>query len=233
MREAWGFLTVLGGARVPTPRAWRWFPVVGAVVGALVGLAWWAGAEVLSPLAAAVVAVGADLALTGLLHVDGLADTADGLLPHADPERRLDIMRRADIGAYGVTIVVLVLVARVAGFAARPASIGLVVALWCASRTVVAVAPAYLRYVREQGLASELLVAPTPRWPAVAVIGAAVIGWLAVGIAGIAGVAAVIAGAVAVLFLARARIGGYTGDVLGAAIVVGETVGLLVAGARW
>jgi adenosylcobinamide-GDP ribazoletransferase len=62
---------------------------------------------------------------------------------------------------------------------------------------------------------------------------AGALGWVATGVSGVAGVAAVAAGSVAVLVLARARIGGYTGDVLGAAIVVGETLGLLVAGARW
>ncbi len=237
MREAMAFLTVLGRAAAPSPRAWRWFPVVGAVVGALVGVVWWATGEVLFALPAAVCAVGADLALTGMLHVDGLADASDGLLPHADRPRRLDIMRRPDVGAYGVAVVTVVLLARVAGFATRPASIVLVAALWCAARTVVAVTPAWTPYARTGGLASALLgdgAATRAGWlPALALPAAAALAWLAIGIEGAVAVLAVVLGAVGVLLLARRRIGGFTGDVLGAAIVVGETIGLLVAGARW
>jgi adenosylcobinamide-GDP ribazoletransferase len=233
MREAMGFLTVLGGATTPTPRAWRWFPVVGALVGAAVGTVWWATGEVLAILPAAVCAVAADLVLTGMLHVDGLADAADGLLPHADRARRLEIMRKPDIGAYGVAVVVLFVVARVAGFTARPASIALVAALWCASRTVVAVAPAWLPYARDAGLATPMLATRVAWWPVLALPVAAAVGWLAIGVEGAVGVAAVVAASAIVLLFARRQIGGFTGDVLGAAIVVGETVGLVVAGARW
>jgi adenosylcobinamide-GDP ribazoletransferase len=233
MREALGFLTILGGARTPTPRALRWFPLVGLLVGALVGVVWWAAGELLLALPAAAVAVVVDLAVTGLLHVDGLADASDGLLPHAGRERRLQIMREPGVGAYGVAVVAVVLIARVAGFAALAPSVGLVAALWCASRTVVAAVPRWLPYVREEGLASAVVSVPPAAWIALGVPAAAAVGWWASGIGGLAAVAAVVVGSVAVLALARARIGGYTGDVLGAAIVVGETVGLLVAGARW
>jgi adenosylcobinamide-GDP ribazoletransferase len=233
MREAMAFLTVLGRATTPSPRAWRWFPVVGALVGAGVGVVWWATGEVLVALPAAVCAVAADLALTGMLHVDGLADASDGLLPHADPQRRLDIMRRPDVGAYGVAVVAVVMLARVAGFSARPASIALVAALWCAARTVVAVTPAWVPYARAEGLVSALLGTRAGWWPAVALPGAAAVAWVAIGLEGLAAVLAVVAGTLGVVLLARRRVGGFTGDVLGAAIVVGETVGLLVAGARW
>jgi adenosylcobinamide-GDP ribazoletransferase len=233
MREALGFLTILGGARTPTPRALRWFPVVGLFVGALVGVAWWAAGEILLALPAGAVAVVVDLAVTGLLHIDGLADASDGLLPHAARDRRLQIMREPGVGAYGVAVVVVVLIARVVGFAALAPSVGLVAALWCASRTVVATVPRWLPYVREEGLASAVVSVPPAPWIALGMPAAAAIGWAASGVAGLAAVLAVVLGSAAVLVLARARIGGYTGDVLGAAIVVGETVGLLVAGAQW
>lgn len=234
MREALGFLTVLGGATTPTPRALRWFPVVGLVVGGLVGVVWWATGEVLVALPAAVCAVTADLAVTGMLHVDGLADAGDGLLPHADAERRLAIMREPGVGAYGITVVALALVARVAAFTSLTPSVALPAALWCASRTTVAVAPAWLPYAREHGLATAMMTAPATRWlPLVGLPVAGALGWLAIGVGGLVGVVSVVAAGAAVLALARARIGGFTGDVLGASIVVGETVGLLVAGARW
>ncbi|HEY8217199.1 MAG TPA: adenosylcobinamide-GDP ribazoletransferase, partial [Acidimicrobiia bacterium] len=163
MREALGFLTVLGGATTPTPRALRWFPVVGLGVGALVGAVWLVAGELLLLFPAAVAAVAADLAVTGMLHVDGLADAGDGLLPHADRERRLRIMREPGVGAYGVAIVTVVLVARVAGFTALAPDVALVAALWCASRTVIALAPSSLPYARDEGLATALVATPATR----------------------------------------------------------------------
>jgi adenosylcobinamide-GDP ribazoletransferase len=194
---------------------------------------WWAADQALLALPAAVVAVVVDLGVTGLLHVDGLADASDGLLPHADRERRLAIMREPGIGAYGAAVVAVVLIARVAGFASLGPSVVLVIALWCTSRTVVAVAAASLPYAREHGLASAMLAAPASRWIALVVPVVGVLAWCADGVAGAAAVGAAIGAAIAVLAFARGRIGGFTGDVLGAAILVGETVGLLVAGARW
>ena len=160
MRAAFAFLTVLGGASTPTPRALRWFPIVGCIVGGLVGAVWWAAGEAVLALPAAVVAVAADLAITGMLHVDGLADASDGLLPHADRERRLRIMREPGVGAYGVAVVAITLVARVAGFASIGPDIALVAGLWCASRTSIALAPAWLPYAREEGIAKAFVSRP-------------------------------------------------------------------------
>jgi adenosylcobinamide-GDP ribazoletransferase len=233
MRAAFAFLTVLGGASTPTPRALRWFPIVGCVVGGLVGAVWWAAGEAMLALPAAVVAVAADLAVTGMLHVDGLADASDGLLPHAERERRLRIMREPGIGAYGVAVVAITLVARVAGFASIGPDIALVVGLWCASRTAIALAPAWLPYARDEGLAAAFVSSPATRWVALGFPVAGALAWLGQGAPGLVAVIAVAIVSLGVLVLARVRIGGYTGDVLGAAIVLAETVGLLVAGARW
>ncbi|HVF13297.1 MAG TPA: adenosylcobinamide-GDP ribazoletransferase [Acidimicrobiales bacterium] len=248
---ALAFLTPLGGAREPGRTTFDWFPLVGALIGAAVGLVWWGADEVWSPLVAATVAVAADVALTGALHVDGLADTADGVLPHLDRERRLAVMAEPDVGAFGVTAVVLTLGLRVAVLASLEPDIGLLAALWCASRTVMAVAARSVPYARgEGGLAAAFLGrSPLP----VALGGAVLAGGLAVMVAdagpgpgpgpgaslpaaAVVAVVAVVAVAVAgaaVVALARRRLGGFTGDVLGAAGLVGETVGLLVAAARW
>ena len=84
MRAALGFLTVVGGATPRDDRAPAWFGVVGALVGLAVGGAWWVAGELWPALLAAVIAVAVDAALTGFLHLDGLADSADGLLPPVD-----------------------------------------------------------------------------------------------------------------------------------------------------
>lgn len=232
MREAVGFLTVLGGATTPSPRAWRWFPLVGAAIGAVVGACWWAAGEAFAPLLAAALAIAADLAITGMLHVDGLADSADGLLGHGSRAERLRIMRTADIGAFAVGVVAIVLVLRVAALAEQPVSIALVAALWCASRTVVAVVPGRLPYARDEGIASAMLPG-APAWPLLALVPVITAIALADGVRGAASVVIAATATMAVVLFAARRVGGFTGDVLGAAIVVGETVGLIVAAARW
>ncbi len=233
MREAFAFLTVLGRSQAPTPRALRWFPAVGLVVGAAVGGAWWVLDRAFPVLVAAVLVVALDLALTGMLHLDGLADTADGLLPHLSRERRLDVMHTPDVGAFGVGVAGVVLIARTAAFASRPSDVLLVAGVWCTSRVVAGIAPVTMRYARDAGIASAFLGGRGAWWPAAALVPATACVAIGIGGPALAVVGATVAASVAVLVLAQRRIGGFTGDVLGAAILVGETVGLVVASARW
>ncbi|MGH8983147.1 MAG: adenosylcobinamide-GDP ribazoletransferase [Acidimicrobiia bacterium] len=233
MLAAITLLTVFGRSTAPTPRAWAWFPIVGAAIGALLGGVWWLADQAFPPLVAAALVVGADLAITGMLHVDGLADAADGLLCHAETSERLRIMRTADVGAFGVSVVGAVMVLEVAALASQPVSVVLLVALWCAARTTTVAAAAFMRYVREEGMATLMLSRPALAWPLVALLPVGVIAGFAEGVRGVAAVAAVVVAGAAVLALAQRRIGGFTGDVLGAAIVAGQAVGLVVAAARW
>ena len=233
MRDAVGLLTTFGrrGGRL-TGRTFAWFPLIGAALGGLLGGCWWLADRFWPPAVGAALVVLADLAITGMLHFDGLADSADGLLPHATRQRRLTIMRTPDVGAFGAVAIASALVLRTTALATRAPSVLLIVALWAAARALVASVPAILPYARDVGIASPML-AGAPRWPVLTVpiaVGLAVIG------ADVAGAAAVIAGVAAgigVLVLAHRRLGGFTGDVLGAAIVVTETVGLVVAAGRW
>ncbi len=233
MRDALAFLTTFGrrGGRL-RPGAFGWFPLVGAALGALLGGVWWLGERWWPAPVAAAIVVAVDLGATGMLHFDGLADAADGLLPHASRERRLAIMRAPDVGAFAVAAVALALVLRVTALASRPVSVLLLIGLWAAARSLVASVPSTMRYARDVGIASPLLDG-APRWPAltipIALAGAA----LGAGVAGATGVAAGVLAGVGVLVLAQRRIGGFTGDVLGATIVVAETVGLVVAAAKW
>src|SRR5208283_5219138 len=75
-RGAASFLTVVGKGSSPDPRAFEWFPVIGALLGAALGTIWWAAGHAFPALAVAALVVGADLGLTGLLHFDGLVDSA-------------------------------------------------------------------------------------------------------------------------------------------------------------
>ncbi len=256
MRAALAFLTPLGGARAPSRRAVGWFPAVGALVGAVVGAVWWASGRIWPPVAAAAVTVAADAALTGLLHLDGLADSADGLLPHLTRPRRMEVMAEPGVGAFGATVLAVTLIVRTAALASVGPDVRLIAALWCASRTHMAAIMGWLPYARGEGLATAFGQGRHRLTTAYGLAAAlALAGWwhpargvIAVGAATVA--AAAVAGlprrtgggvtrggaaagaAAAVAAFARRRVGGFTGDVLGAAGVVGETVGLLVAAIR-
>jgi adenosylcobinamide-GDP ribazoletransferase len=238
MRRAFAFLTPFGGAAAPGARTLRWFPVAGATIGAGVGLAWWgAGHGWRGAAVPAAVAVLADLVLTGMLHLDGLADSADGLLPHLDRSRRLEVMAQPDVGAFGVGAVAVALLLRFAAFASHQPRVALVAGVWCASRSLMVLGTVALPYAREGGgLASAFLGDERSVLRAVGVAGVVAGGGLAVwgaGWGGAVGVLALVVASGSVFALARARLGGFTGDVLGAAGVIGETAALLVAAARW
>lgn len=222
-RQALSFLTPVGGAATPSPKALPWFPVVGAAIGAALGGIWWVAGELWPPAVAAAVVVVADLVLTGLLHLDGLADSADGLLPHLPSHRRLEVMAAPDVGAFGVGVAGAALLLRWSALAVLKPDPALLAGLWCGSRTLMATVATTVPYAREEGLATAFLGGAWT-WP-VAIAGAVIAGVLA-------RVAAVgVLAGLLVVALAKRRIGGFTGDVLGAAGVVGETAGLLVAAA--
>lgn len=235
---------MLGGKGSPSARAARWFPVVGLGLGALVGGIWWSLRHWLDPLPAAAVLVGLDLALTGMLHFDGLADAGDGLLAPMDRARRMEVMRDPHIGAFGAVTVGAVLLLRWSALSSLVALPLLVTGLWCLSRSGMTLALVVLPYARsEGGLASAFGGDQDDRDGGL--VSAGIIGLL-VGAAAITlarpagsfieGAAATAAGVVGfgiVIALGHRRLGGYTGDVLGAAGVVGETLGLVVAGAHW
>jgi len=241
MRRAVAFLTPLGGARAPSPGALDYFPLVGALIGLAVGGVWWLAARAWAPGVAAVVALVADAALTGYLHLDGLADSADGLLPPLSADRRLEVMADPAVGAFGVATVVLVVLLRFGALASTAATPLVLGALWCGSRTGMAVIARTLRYARPGGLAAAFVESETAGARAHGALVPAAVGVvlavsLAVGGRGLHGLAALgaeVLAMTAVALFARGRIGGFTGDVLGAAGVVGETCGLLMLAARW
>ncbi len=234
MRGALSFLTAVGRARQPGPRTLDWFPLVGALIGLTLGGAWWGANRLWSPQLSAALVVVADMAVTGLLHFDGLVDSADGLLPHLDRERRLAVMASPDVGAFGVGVAIVVVLLRWAALAAIRPSVILLVALWCLSRTGMAVVARTQPYARSEGGLVSAFSGP-PRW-APLIFGVA----LSLGLAfawrlpaGAVSVAAALAAGGAVVWLARRRLGGFTGDVLGAAGVLAETAGLIAAAGRW
>ena len=232
VRLSAGTLTVLP---VPAPRnlgsrvaalAMALAPVVVLPVAAAAAAAGWAlDAGDAPPLLTAVLVV-AVLALgSGALHLDGLSDTADGLAVQGDRGRRLEVMRRGDVGPAGVAALVLVLLVQVAALASVAASrdaeslaATLCLAVVC-SRAVLALGCARgVRAARTDGLGNAV-AGSVPATLVVLVLGAVV---LVAGLVdhwrGVVGVAAAVIVAAVVLATARHRLGGVTGDVLGACV---------------
>ncbi len=208
-------------------RASRYFALVGALIGGATGLAWLAAAALLPPLAAAFVALGAGFLVTGALHEDGLADCADGLFAASDPRRALEIMRDSRLGSYGALALIVVVGTR-AGALAALAPVDGAVALELAGaigRAAMVPATAFAPYARADGLGRALAAGPGPVEIAAALATAAV----AALAGGIAGGAAFLAGAAMAALTLRwliRRIGGYTGDGLGAIAATAETAAL-------
>ena len=222
------------GSTPPGPARCFWaYPVVGAAVGAIAGgvyaLLHRAGAP---PWVAACWTVAASVLVTGALHEDGLADMADGFGGGSTVARKLEIMRDSRVGSYGVLALVFAVGVRVSAVATLAAPSLVATALIAAgalSRGALVIPILLLAPAREDGLASGL----RRREPGRALLGlmlALFITMLAVlkPAAAVAAVVASLAAAFGTAALARAQIGGYTGDVLGACAVVVECVALSV-----
>jgi len=241
MRNAVAFLTSFGRAATPTPSTFAWFPLVGALIGLAVGAMWWMARHLWMPLPAAGIAVVADLALTGLLHFDGLADSGDGLIAPLAREQRMKAMADPAIGAFGLVSVSAILLLRVGALASMSPSPLALGGLWCLSRTLMVVMSETMTYARGDGLVSAFLGGGTrggsrrvmlgASWVSGVVV-AGVLVYVARGLRGLAALAGEVAAMALVALLSWRRLGGYTGDVLGASGVVGETVGLLILALR-
>lgn len=207
-----------------------WFPLVGAVVGAACAGTFWLAGQVFPPLVAAVLAAAVGALVTGAFHEDGLADTVDGLWGGWSQERRLEIMRDSRIGTYGTLAVVLsslLLVTTLASLPMAYAGRGLVVA-HLVSRFVVLPVLALVPPARDDGHGASVARPPTAAsWLVAAltvvVVGAGLLGWWSAVV-----LVAALLTAAGVSVVARRKVGGVTGDVLGAANHLAMLVGLLV-----
>ena len=208
-----------------------WFPVVGAGVG-LAEAGVYAGARVLlPPLVAATLAVVAGILLTGAFHEDGLGDTADAFAGGTDRDSTVRILKDPRLGTFGVLAVAASLLLRVAAVAALApaAALAALPAAGALSRAAAVAAMTALPAATDSGLGASY-VAALSRPRALAGAGAGLV--LAVALLGVAALwAAAAAGLAAALLgrLAVGRIGGVTGDILGAIQQVGEVLVLLAA----
>jgi len=238
VRAAVSFLTVIPVANADGRAGERlgraYFPAIGAAVGLVAGLVFVLVAAVSTPLLAAAAAVATLALITGALHLDGLADAADGLLGRGDRERRLAVMRDPRLGSYGVVTLICVLVLEVAALASMSpgrALPGLVIA-GALSRLATLAVIAAVPYVRESGLGS--VAFESKHRVTDLVFGIAItalvctLDWRRAAVAGLC----VAITTLALVALARRRLGGATGDVCGATAELGLLAALLAFAAR-
>jgi adenosylcobinamide-GDP ribazoletransferase len=227
-------------------RADFWIPAISPLVSLAALLGFGAGAALAGSLA---VALAASIALQyfcfNLFHFDGLVDTADALLPDATPERRLEILKDPRTGSYGLFCGLLILGARV-GAIALLAEEGILfsvliaglLAAPLAGRTAAALVVLMSKPAKPTGLGS--LMGGFSRSRIAAGFGLAIVPSLVYGfVAGswvlpllcLVSTAAAAAGTAALVSRAFSRkVGGFTGDALGAAIEIGEVLALLLLG---
>jgi adenosylcobinamide-GDP ribazoletransferase len=237
LRLAVGMLT-----RIPMPhphgasppylaRAQRVFPLVGAAIGGAIGLFYLTFLATGMPVtAAAALALGTGMLLTGAFHEDGLADMADGFGGGRDKAAKLEIMRDSRLGTYGALILLVSFAAKLAALASLPKSSVLMslIAVHALSRGPLPTIALMLPYARDDGLAasSGQLDFATAATAAAIAIGVAFLclpileAFLAILVAGCA--------ATAVAWLANQQIGGQTGDVLGGTQQIAEVAILLL-----
>ncbi len=216
------------------PRACRTFPLVGVVVGLAAAIVFAVAAQLDLPrTVAAVLALAAAMLITGALHEDGLADTADGFGGGSDREAKLGIMRDSRIGTYGVLALALTMLGRVAALASLgvPMAAAALIAAHAVSRASLVVVMHREAPARTDGLA--VSVGQPGRgdaWWAVGIAGAIALIVLGPGTALVSVVVAAAAGFI-VAALARRQIGGYSGDTLGAVQQAAELAVLLAVAA--
>src|SRR5574341_827680 len=234
-RLALGFLTILPASVTDVRpgdlgRAAMWFPLIGLAIGMLLAAANFVLRLIFQPLLTATLIVALWAALTGGLHLDGLADCCDGLLASTTPERRLEIMRDPRLGSFGVTGLTLFLVLKVLALSSAAPDTSPSTAL------LLLFAPSLARWLilvvglqpsaRHAGMGADFSVGLKPYvLLSAAVVPIALLFFGTPRFLLAAGLAHLVTWGIAVL--SRARLGGVTGDVFGLTVELGELAVLL------
>lgn len=238
LRYAWAFLTRLpGGAHPPDSgalaRSVPWFPVVGVAVGALTSVVYVPLAEVLPALTAAGLALAFSALVTGAFHEDGFADSLDALAGGVDAADRVRILKDPRHGTFAVVGLLFLTLVKVSALAALTGGVAAaaLVAAGCLGRAGAVGLMGWAPAARQDGLGAGFLAAVPRRSVVLALAVGSSVGILALGPVAAPAIILVAGAAAVVRRWAGLRIGGVTGDLLGAAEQLGEcAVLVLVAG---
>lgn len=219
-------------------RSERWFPLVGALLGAIYAAALWLAKLAFAPAICAMLVVGVGAWITGAMHLDGIADTADGFGGRRSREDTLRIMRDHAIGSYGAVAVFVLLGLKVAAIStlAGPDAFPALLLAGVLGRWAAVLLSATRPYARPPEHDSAVSVGSPTRLVGRNELMVATVTALAVaaplGVRG--GVAFACVAAIIVLWGAycQRQIGGVTGDTIGAAIEISECAVLLLYSAR-
>jgi adenosylcobinamide-GDP ribazoletransferase len=240
VRVALAFLTIIparfreGAATEADVAAARYaFPVVGLAIGlVLAALSAALGYGRVSPTLTAFLLIAAWAAISGGLHLDGLADSGDGLFLRGNAERRLAAMRDPHLGSFGLLALVLVVLGKYAALTTLEGRRRALALLGAAvvSRTLILVASGLAPYAHREGTGRTIVEATTVIDSLWSVVAALALGALLAGEAGL--LASVLALFVtwSLTHLATQKLGGVTGEILGAVVELGELVYLVVLG---
>lgn len=231
-------------SRLPVPGRWSQglelnqyvrgiitFPFVGLVLGALAGLVFvvlqpWCGL----PLAALGYVLALAL-LTGGFHLDGLADTCDGVFSARTREKMLEIMRDSRLGTHGGLALIFVLVAKILVVSEVSLRGGNMLAVLAAASVAGRAASVLLmyqqKYARDNGLGNLFIGKVSSTQTALTLAGGAILCALLVPVGGILAFVITLVAMLIFAWALRRTLGGHTGDTLGAAIELGEVIFLL------
>jgi adenosylcobinamide-GDP ribazoletransferase len=209
-------------------RATPWFPVVGLLLGALVAAVDTLAVQLFSAPVSAILTVAAWKTVTGGLHLDGLADTLDGLMG-GDRERRLAIMRDSRIGTFGALGLIFVLGLEIAAVAELPPTFRwrLLLVAPAVGRAVPPVLARLFGAARPEGQGAAFVATVGGAGSVIALSVAAALATILLGASGAVSATLAVAVALGGAWLVARRLGGVTGDVLGAAVETTELVVIL------
>ncbi len=216
-------------------QSFRYYPLIGALIGAAVAMVWMVTSLFLPSSLAAGLAVACGILITGALHEDGLADTADGIGATSDRKQALKIMRDSRIGTFGAVSLIISIGLRWMALSSLTFHGGLaaLVIAHAVSRSAIIPAIVIFPNAREDGLAATIAGRLGTIDLLVAGILAGAICFLLAGVTGAVLLAIGLTAGVIAASICAIKLGGYTGDTLGATQQLSEITVMIAATALW
>ncbi len=239
---AWRFLTIIplpgamGTDRKSLARSLPFFPLIGILIGLIMSRTAYLAWHILPPVVAAVILTFAMLAISGGFHLDGLADSADGLFSARPREQKLTIMRDSRIGAMGVIALIMVILVKVSCLATMGMERAMLAAFLMplAGRSLMVFSMTLAPYIRKQGAASLFYTTPAKLrkiaiWAGVVLYAGA---WYSGHTKALAAILTALLATLLWTGYCRLKLGGATGDTLGACCEIAEMMVAVVLAIR-